>query len=127
MVPAWRPIIVVIVDQELRLAAFQLVVWRLVSRGSLFRIAPTLTAELLKRLRALFKGHTIVVAAGHDARHVIHGAGHNGLDALVHGDGIQCHAAPTADTDDADPLTIDGWVQAEKIHRRAEILGIDVR
>ena len=81
---------------------------------------------MLQRLRALFEGHAVVVALGHDARHVVHGAGDDGLDALVHGDGIQCHAAPAANADDADPLAVDGRVQAEKIHRRAEVLGVDV-
>ena len=51
----------------------------------------------------------------------------DGLDALVHGDGIQRHAAPAADADDADPLAIDRGMQAEEIHRGAEVLGIDVR
>ena len=49
------------------------------------------------------------------------------LIALVHGGGVQCHAAPAANADDADALAVDGRLQAEKIHRRAEILGIDVR
>ena len=127
MEAARRLVVVMVIHQELRLAALQFVGDRPIGRGSLFRILPTLPAQLLQRLRALFEGHAIVVALGHDAGHVIHGAGHDGLDALVHGDGIQCHAAPAANADDADALAVDGWVQAEKIHRRAEILGIDVR
>ena len=105
---ARRLVVVVVVDHELRFAALQLVVGRLVGRGSLFRILPTLPAQLLQRLRALFEGHAVVVALGHDARHVIHGAGRDGFDALVHGDGVQRHAAPAANADDADPLAVDG-------------------
>ena len=105
----------------------QVVVGRLVSCGSLFRIRPTLAAQLLQRLRALFERHAVVVALGHDSGHVVHGAGHDGLDALVHGDGTQGHAAPAANADDADPLAVDGRVQAEIVDGGAEILGIDVR
>jgi hypothetical protein len=36
-------------------------------------------------------------------------------------------AAPTADADDADALAIDVGLQADEVHRRAEILGVDVR
>ena len=126
MEAARRLVVVVVVDQELRLAAVAVVVGRLVGRGAVLRVGPALPAHLLQRLRALFEGHAVVVALGHDARHVVHGAGHDGLDALVHGGGVQRHAAPAADADDADPLAVDGGVQAEKVDGGAEVLGVDV-
>ena len=82
--------------------------------------------SLLQRLRALLGRHAVVVATRHDPAHVIHGAGRDGLDALVGRDGVQRHAAPAADADDADPFAIDRRVQAEEIDRRAEVLGVDV-
>ena len=89
-------------------------------------IFPALAAQLLQRLRALFEGDAVVVAARHHTRHVVHGADRDRLDALVHGDGIQRHSAPAADAENADPLAIDRGVPAEVVDDRAEIFGVDV-
>ena len=126
MIAARRHIIVVVVDKELRFAALQLIVGGLIGGRPIFRIHPALPAQLLQRLRPLFECHAVVVALRHRAGHVIHGAGDDGLDAFVHRGGVQCHPAPAADADEADPLAVDGRMKAEEVDRGAEVLGIDV-
>ncbi|MNR02890.1 hypothetical protein D3C85_1187600 [compost metagenome] len=126
MVSAGRAVVIVIIDQELRFTTPQFVVRRLVGRCTIFRVQPTLFAQLLEHLGALFEGHAVVVALGHDAGHVVHGAGDNCLDALVQGHGIQRHTAPTANANDANPFAINGGLQAESINCRAYVLGVDV-
>ncbi|MNV55912.1 hypothetical protein D3C71_1481630 [compost metagenome] len=121
-----RSVVVVVVDQELRFTTLQFVVGRLIGRDTLLRILPTLPAQLLQHLRALFGGHVVVVTLGHDTRHVVHGAGRDGLDALVHGNGIQRHATPATNADDADALPINVGLQAEEIDGGAEVFGIDI-
>ena len=89
MVAARRSVVIVIVDHELRFAAFQFaVIGRLVGGASFFCICPTLPAQLFQHLRALLKRHAVVVTFGHDARHVVHGAGYHRFDPLIHSSGI---------------------------------------
>ena len=71
--------------------------------------------------------HAVEIAVGRDAAHVVHGDGHGGLDAGVHGGGVQAHAAKAADADDADALRIHRVQRGEEVHRGAEVFGIDVR
>lgn len=120
-------VVVVVVDEELCLTTLQFVVGRLIGGGTAFRVLPALLAQLFQRSRALFEGHAVVVALGHDPRHVVHGAGHHRLDALVHGHRVQRHATPAADADDADALAIHFRQQTDEIHCRAEVFGIDIR
>src|SRR5215203_3334427 len=98
-------IVVVVINEELRFAALQLVHWRAVIGSSRLNILPTLLAQLLQRFRALFDSDAVVVALRHDASHVIHCTSDDGLDALIYGHGIQRHAAPTTDADHANALT----------------------
>lgn len=53
-------------------------------------------------------------------------AGGDGLDARVGYRRVQCHAAPTADAQNADFVAVHEILQAEIIHSGAEIFGIDV-
>ena len=69
----------------------------------------------------------IEIAFGVDAGHVVHRGGHGSLDARIQRGGVQRHAAPAADADDADARGIDALVQGQKVHGRHEVLGVDVR
>ena len=71
--------------------------------------------------------HGVKIAVGRDAAHVVHGDGHGGLDAGIHGGGVQAHAAEAADADDADARRIHRVQRGEEVHRSAEVFGIDVR
>ena len=127
MVAAGRAVVVVIVDHELRRIRRNIGVIRcLVGWRPGFGIRPTLPAQLLQRLGALLQSHAVIVAPRHAAGHVVHRAGDDGLDTLVDRHGAQRHAAPAADADDADTLTVDGIVQSEIVHAGHEVLGADV-
>ena len=69
----------------------------------------------------------IEIAVGVDPRHVVHGGGDRGLDAGVQRGGVQGHASPAADTDDADAPGVDGFLHRKEIHCRHEVLRVDVR
>ena len=69
----------------------------------------------------------VKVALGGDAAHVVHGGDHGGLDAGVDGRRVQGQAAPAADTQDADALRVHIVLDGEEVHRRLEVLGVDVR
>src|SRR3954449_4035152 len=99
METARRLVVDMIVNEELSFSALQLVHRRPVCWSSPFSILPTLLTQLLQCFRALIEGDAVVVALRHEAGHVIHRARHDRLDALVHGDRIQGHSAPTADAD----------------------------
>ena len=68
----------------------------------------------------------IEIALGVHTGHVVHGGGDRRLDAGVERGGVERHPAPAADADDADALRVDPLVQRQEIHRRHEVLGIDV-
>ena len=68
----------------------------------------------------------IEIALGVHTSHVVHGRDHRRLDAGVQRCGVQGHAAPAADADDADTGRINSVAQGEEIHRSHEVLGIDV-
>ena len=70
--------------------------------------------------------HIDFIAVGHNAGHVVHGAGGNRLDAGVAGGGVQRHAAPAANAQDADLLAVHEILQAEKIDGGGKVFGIDV-
>ena len=86
-----------------------------------------LCVQLLAQRVAGLGIHGVKIAVGRDAAHVVHGDGHGGLDAGIHGGGVQAHAAKTADADDADALRIHRVQRGEEVHRGAEVFGIDVR
>src|SRR3954469_1060038 len=102
----WILVILSVFEHELRFAAFQFVQpWTRLWRAFL-RILPSLLTQLLQQLRPLLLCHLVVVALGHQARHVIHRARRDGFDSFVHGSGIQCHPTPTADTDDSNAVAL---------------------
>ena len=69
----------------------------------------------------------VKIAVGVDAGHVVHGDRHRRFDAGIQRGGVQGQAAPAADAQDADPVRIHVLPQGEVVHRRLEILGVDVR
>ena len=69
----------------------------------------------------------VKVALGGDAAHVVHGGDHGGLDAGVDGRRVQGQTAPAADAQDADALRVHVVLDGEEVHRRLEVLGVDVR
>ena len=69
----------------------------------------------------------VKIAVCDHAGHVVHRHSSSSLDTGVDGCGVDCHAAPTADADDADALRINAFLHRKEIHRCAEVLGVDVR
>ena len=51
----------------------------------------------------------------------------NAYDAGIDGGGVDGHAAPAADTDDAAALRVNILLHGEEVYRRAEILSVDIR
>ena len=70
---------------------------------------------------------TVKIAVGIHAGHVVHGHGGGRLDAGILCGGVHRHAAPAADADDPDALRVNILLHGQEVHRRAEILCIDVR
>ena len=126
MIAARRLVIIVIIDEELRLRGAD--VGQAAGQGaaSVPVIFGALGVQLPTQLGAAVRIHLVEVAVGDDAAHVVHGGGHGGLDAGVHGRRVQRHAAPAADADDADPFRIDAVLNGQKIDGCGEILGVDV-
>ena len=81
------------------------------------------TGRVARRGGVLF----VEVALGGNAAHVVHGGGHRGPDPGVESCGVDGHATPAADADDADPFGIDILTAAEVVDGGAEVLGVDVR
>ena len=69
----------------------------------------------------------VEIPVGVHAAHVIHGSGDRCLDAGVDGCGIDCHAAPAANAEDADAFRVNVLPGGEVVHGGAEVLRIDVR
>ena len=68
----------------------------------------------------------VEVAVGGHAGHVVHRGRDGGLDARVDGGGVERHAAPAADAEDADALRVDVRTHRQKIDRGGKVLGVDV-
>ena len=93
-----------------------------------FQISKTLGAHgrffLVTGLLAVFR---IKISFGIDAGHVIHGGGYGRLDACIQCSGVECHAAPAADADDADAGRIDLIAEGKKVYGSHKIFRVDVR
>lgn len=87
----------------------------------------TLGVELLAKLIARIGIHGIEIAVGIHPAHVVHRSGNGSLDARVDGRRIQCHASPSADAQYADTVGIYLLTNRKEVHRRTEVLRIDVR
>ena len=102
------------------------VVARQQSGVAVFRAFPTGVVDVLLHFIARIGIHAVVIAFGRHARHVVHGAGGHGLDAGVADGGIERKTTEAANTQNADFITVDVIQRAEKIHRCAEVFGVDV-
>lgn len=71
--------------------------------------------------------HAVKITVGHNPGHIVHGAGHRSLMRGVAGRCVQGHAAPAADTDDADAACIHVVPGGKKIYRRGKIFGVNIR
>ena len=71
--------------------------------------------------------HGVKVAVGIDAAHIVHGHGSSGLHTGIDRRCVQRETTPTTDADDTNTLRINSVVQRQEIHRRLEILRIDIR
>ena len=69
----------------------------------------------------------IEVAVCGYAAHVVHGGCNRRLDAGVNAGGVDRHAAPAANADDADSFRVNVVAGREKVHGRHEVFGVDVR
>ncbi len=121
-------VVVVVLDEERRVvrkrvhhAAGQRVCAAAVVRGPLRVQRPLL---LVSRVGGVLR---VEVAFGVDAGHVVHRGCHGRLDAGVQCGGVQRHAAPTADADDADAFRIHVLLHGQEVDGRLEVLGVDVR
>ena len=83
--------------------------------------------------RYLFLGFVAVVgsafvevAPGAHPWHVVHGAGHGGLNAWVVGGDVEGNATPSADTDDADACGVHLIEVAQIVNGGLEVLGVNV-
>ena len=116
-----------IIVQELR----QLIrrsVWHRIarSRSSLFCIRPTNGIKRAFHFQTHFGRVAIKVAFAENTRHIIHYHRRHSLYTGVDGRSVKCETAPTADADNANPLSIHKGQQPQAIHRSREILGINV-
>ena len=87
----------------------------------------TLGVELLAKLIACVSIHSIEIAVGIHPAHVVHRSGDGSLDARIDGRRIQCHASPSADAQYADTVGIHLLAGRKEVHRRTEVLRVDVR
>ena len=87
----------------------------------------TLGIELLAKLIARIGIHGIEIAVGIHPAHVVHRSGDGSLDARVDGCRIQRHASPSADAQYPDTVGIHLLAGRKEVHRRTEVLRIDVR
>ena len=62
-----------------------------------------------------------------DTCHIVHGGRHGRLDARVHRRRIDRHAAPAADTDDADAFRVNVFSVRQIVNGSGKIFGIDIR
>ena len=92
------------------------------------------TAVILRALRieppaefvACVGVHRVEIAVGRHAAHVVHRRGDGRPNARIDGSGIERHAAPAADAEDADAPGIDPLRGRKEIDRGAKVLRIDV-
>ena len=68
----------------------------------------------------------VKVAVGGHAGHVVHRGRDGGLDARVDGGGVERHAAPAADAEDADALRVYIVAHGQEIDRGGKVLSVDV-
>ena len=68
----------------------------------------------------------VKVAFGPHPAHVVHGGSHRGFDPGVQGGGVQGHAAPAADADDADLVRVRLLLHRQEIDGGLKVLGVDV-
>ena len=69
----------------------------------------------------------VKITVGIYTGHVVHGHCRSCFDTGVLCCCVDCHTAPTTDTDDTDTLGVHILLHGEKVHRCAEVLGVDVR
>ena len=69
----------------------------------------------------------IEIPLGIHTGHVVHGGGHGRLDPGVQCRCIDGHAAPAADSDDADAVRIDFFMEGEEVYCSHKVFGVDVR
>lgn len=80
-------------------------------------------AEVLPGLRAVVR---VEVAVRGVAGEVVHCGGDRSLDSRVDCRRVDRHAAPAADSDDADFLRVDVLLDGKEVNRRLKVLGVDV-
>ena len=79
------------------------------------------------RFSRFFTVGAIKVTIAGNAGHIVHSRSYGGFDPCIYAGCLQGHAAPAADTDDADPVGIDQVTAGQEVDSRLEILYIDVR
>ena len=96
------------------------------SKGTVLRILPALLADVVHQFFPLFRRVVVLISLAHAARHVVHGRHRHRLDARVRRSRRDAHASQPADGQHTDPLAVHEGLQAQIVHRGAEILGKDV-
>ena len=98
--------------------------------GAVCRIFPALHVQIAQYGATIGSGIAVFAIAHsmpHRAAHVIHYAGRHRFDACIHRRVVQGHTAPATNAEQTDTVAIHLFLQAQKVHRGTEILGIDIR
>ena len=120
-------VVVVVLDEKRR------VIWQRIDHAARALIRAGLVVGGALRIECLTQGITgvrivvgVKVAVGGHTGHVVHRGRDGGLDARVDGGGVERHAAPAADAEDADALRVDIIAHGQEVDRGGKVLGVDV-
>ena len=75
------------------------------------------------RITAVFG---VKITVGVHARHIIHGAGYGSFNAGIKCGGVQCHAAPAANADNADFIGVNHFVCRKVVYSCLKVLGVNI-
>ena len=83
--------------------------------------------SLFLRVPCISRIIRIKISVGIDTGHIVYGGSNRRLDAGIQRRRIEGQASPAADADNADTLRVNIFLHGKEIHRRLEILCIDIR
>ena len=128
MIPAPRLVVVVVVPHE-----EGCVVWERINHAPSQRVAsgpvvcgPLRVQRHLLLVSGLLAVFRVKIAVRVDAGHVVHCGCDCRLDSRVKGSRVERHAAPSADTADADALWVDTVLHRQEIDGHLEVFRVDV-
>ena len=127
MIAALGLVVVEVVLDELRRIGGEFIGYaarKVVSAGAI--VCRPFFCKCLTKLVATFGIKRIKVTVDGYATHVVHGRSNGGLDADVDSGGVDRHAAPTADAENADFVRIDVLSCGEIVDSGRKIFSVDV-